>query len=52
MDFADATLVHLARKLQLVDILTVDHDHFETYRTDGKRRFRILPPRLRGRTRR
>lgn len=52
MDFADATLVHLARKLKLVDILTVDHDAFETYRIDGKRGFRILPPRIRARGKR
>jgi predicted nucleic acid-binding protein len=46
MDFADATLVHLARKLRVTDILTVDHNDFETYRIEGKRGFRILPPRL------
>ena len=34
MDFADATLVYLA---------TVDHADFETYRIEGKRRFRVLP---------
>jgi predicted nucleic acid-binding protein len=45
MDFADATLVWLAGKLNLVDILTIDHDDFETYRVHGKRRFRILPSR-------
>jgi predicted nucleic acid-binding protein len=52
MDFADATLVHLAGKLNLTDILTIDHDDFETYRIEGKRRFRILPPRLRKRGKR
>lgn len=46
MDFADATLVLLARKLDLTDILTVDHNDFETYRIHGKRKFRVLPPRL------
>jgi uncharacterized protein len=45
MDFADATLVHLARKEDLVTIFTVDHDDFETYRIEGKRRFRIVPGR-------
>lgn len=45
MDFADATLVHLAHREHLVTILTVDHDDFETYRIHGKRRFRIEPPR-------
>lgn len=45
MDFADATLVHLARREELATIFTIDHDDFETYRIDGKRRFRIVPPR-------
>ena len=45
MDFADATLVYLARRENLTTILTVDHGDFETYRIEGKRRFRILPAR-------
>lgn len=45
MDFADATLVRLARRESLVDVFTIDHDDFETYRIDGRRRFRILPVR-------
>lgn len=45
MDFADATLVHLARREQLVTIFTVDHNDFETYRIEGKRRFRVFPDR-------
>lgn len=45
MDFADATLVHLARRELLSTIFTVDHDDFETYRIDGRRRFRVLPGR-------
>jgi len=45
MDFADATLVHLARRESLTTILTVDHDDFETYRIDRGARFRILPAR-------
>ncbi len=45
MDFADATLVHLARREGLVTIFTVDHNDFETYRIEGKRRFRIVPDR-------
>jgi predicted nucleic acid-binding protein len=51
MDFADATLVHLARRESLPRILTIDHDDFETYRIEGRRRFRIAPGRdeLRGR---
>jgi len=43
MDFADATLVFMAQRESLSVILTVDHADFETYRIEGKRRFRILP---------
>jgi len=43
MDFADGTLVHLARRESLSTILTVDFADFETYRIDGRRRFRVLP---------
>lgn len=45
MDFADATLVHLAQRESLTEILTIDHDDFETYRIEGRRRFRIVPDR-------
>jgi predicted nucleic acid-binding protein len=45
MDFADATLVHLAARERLSTILTVDHDDFETYRLPGRKKFTILPPR-------
>jgi len=45
MDFADATLVHLAHREGLNSIFTVDHDDFETYRIDGRKRFRIVPAR-------
>jgi predicted nucleic acid-binding protein len=45
MDFADATLVHLARRESLSVVFTIDHDDFETYRIDGRRRFRIVPGR-------
>lgn len=45
MDFADATLVHLARRESLTVVCTVDHDDFETYRIEGKKRFRIVPRR-------
>ena len=45
MDFADATLVHLARREQLSTVFTIDHDDFETYRIEGRRRFRIVPAR-------
>ena len=43
MDFADATLVHLAKRESIPTVFTVDRDDFETYRIDGRRRFRILP---------
>src|ERR1022692_2179507 len=43
MDFADATLVYLAKREALPTILTVDHADFETYRIEGRRRFRVLP---------
>ena len=43
MDFADATLVQLAQREALLSILTIDFDDFETYRIDGRKRFRILP---------
>jgi predicted nucleic acid-binding protein len=43
MDFADATLVHLARRESLTAVFTVDRDDFETYRISGRRRFRIVP---------
>jgi uncharacterized protein len=43
MDFADATLVHLANRESLSVILTVDQSDFATYRLEGKRRFRLLP---------
>lgn len=43
MDFADATLVYLAKRESLSVILTVDYADFATYRIEGKRQFRILP---------
>jgi len=43
MDFADATLVHLAKREFLSIILTVDQADFATYRIEGKRQFRVLP---------
>jgi uncharacterized protein len=42
MDFADATLVHLARRESIDTILTLDRD-FETYRIEGRKGFNILP---------
>jgi hypothetical protein len=46
MDFADATLVHLAHRESMVTVFTVDHDDFETYRLPGKKRFHIVPGRI------
>ena len=43
MDFADATLVYLARREGLSTIFTVDHFAFNTYRIQGRKRFRVLP---------
>jgi predicted nucleic acid-binding protein len=43
MDFADATLVYLAKRESLSTILTVDHADFETYRIEGRRRFQVVP---------
>jgi len=43
MDFADATLVYLAKREGLSTVFTVDHADFETYRIDGRRKFRVLP---------
>jgi predicted nucleic acid-binding protein len=43
MDFADATLVHLANRESLSTILTVDQADFATYRLARKRRFQVLP---------
>jgi predicted nucleic acid-binding protein len=45
MDFADATLVHLARRESLQTIFTIDFNDFETYRIDGRKHFRIFPSR-------
>ncbi len=45
MDFADATLVRVGSRHNLTTIFTIDHDHFETYRMERKRKFRIVPGR-------
>lgn len=46
MDFADATLVHVAAREFISVILTVDRDDFETYRLPRNKKFDILPRRL------
>ena len=43
MDFAEATLVYLARREGIPTIFTVDHTDFDTYRIEGRHRFRVLP---------
>ena len=43
MDFADATLVHLATRESLTTVFTVDHSDFATYRIESRRRFRVVP---------
>lgn len=45
MDFADATLVHVAEREGIRTILTVDHGDFETYRIGRNAKFRVLPAR-------
>lgn len=45
MDFADATLVHLAKREGLTTVFTIDHNDFETYRIEGRRPFQIVPSR-------
>jgi len=45
MDFADATLVHVAERESLRTILTIDHADFETYRIGRNAKFRVLPAR-------
>ena len=43
MDFADATLVHLAKRESLRHILTIDQTDFSIYRISGKQRFHVFP---------
>lgn len=43
MDFADATLVYLARRESISTILAVDHPDFQTYCIEGRRKFRVVP---------
>ena len=41
MDFADSCLVHLAEKLNLNTIATIDRD-FSIYRIQGRKKFKIV----------
>ena len=43
MDFVDGLLVTLAEERNIRDVLTLDRRGFETYRANGRDRFRILP---------
>lgn len=43
MDFADATLVHLAERESIQVVFTVDQNDFATYRIGARRRFNIIP---------
>lgn len=43
MDFADATLVHVAETERTTTVFTVDRADFQTYRLRGRKAFRILP---------
>ena len=43
MDFADATLVLLAERLNVWSIVTLDRRGFSTYRTRRGKAFRIMP---------
>jgi predicted nucleic acid-binding protein len=47
MDFADATLFHLANREGIRLIISIDHNDFETYRLAGNKKFMILPQRPR-----
>ena len=42
----EAARADLARRERLNAVFTIDHDDFETYRIDGRRRFRIVPARM------
>ena len=42
MDFADATLVQLAGKMIITEILTLDRRGFAVYRTPAGKKFRFL----------
>ncbi len=43
MDYADATIVFLAERLDCFDILTLDRRGFSTYRAAENRGFRLIP---------
>ncbi|GAB6058159.1 type II toxin-antitoxin system VapC family toxin [Desulfonatronum parangueonense] len=43
MDYADATLVHLASESRILNIVTLDQKDFHVYRTPDKKPFNIFP---------
>ena len=43
MDFADGTLVVLAEEMGITESFTLDGRGFNTYRIQGKKRFRLWP---------
>jgi uncharacterized protein len=45
MDFVDALLVAVAEEKSIRDVLTLDRRGFDTYRANGRERFRVLPER-------
>lgn len=47
MDFADATLVLLAERIGVSEVVTFDRKQFDVYRFRGNRRFAQLLPALR-----
>jgi predicted nucleic acid-binding protein len=47
MDFADASIVVASEKLGIADVLSVDHDDFDVYRSTKGRPFHNWFPRLR-----
>lgn len=42
MDFADATLAHIAEKTGITEIFTIDRRDFEAHRTPSGRRLKLL----------
>ena len=46
MDFADATLVHVANRESVNLILTIDHNDFEIYRLAKNKKFNVWPLRM------
>ena len=43
LDFADATLMHLAERERMQTIFTIDHRHFGIYRTKQRKPLIIVP---------